>query len=353
MEKNCYKTLFNLFKVPNIFKKKHTIREKFKRDIKKYYCDINNLDFDDIKNKDIDVIWNSLEDFDRSKLIWGMKDYMFKNNYTDISKQNSVNKDIDKKFNKSIMEYKEKISLHNKRNKIIYKDYLSDCKSSKKKKNAYDNFIKDYNKIVPNVEKPTFDEWLKENLCLKDLIEENKHFEKWKEDNKEFKMWLKNTGDLKQTIETSYLFNKWLEENKNFNTWFDELNYDRVRIYDYIMDSLSQDYIQSQKNNECNKYINEVPKDKENEIILKVIIKALKHIGIEIDYKDINTALNYIENFDNNQFEPLNDDIYSHKYYFYKNKLKNLDFIKILNEDITLKKYKEKAMITKLKGNNK
>lgn len=335
MKKNCYKILFDIFEIPKNLNAKHNIREKFKREIRKYYCKINFLNKEDLIGIDVDFLWNSLDDFDKSKLIREMKNYMFSSNYVSSNKREAIEKNINYIFDKNII----KLDKYNKDTNNMYKDYYSNCTSLEKKKLAYKIFIRDFNEIMPNLEKPSFTEWIDDNTCLKDLILLNKNYKKWKNDNKKFTIWIKEIGELKNEIEKCFDYNDSMKSG-TFNDWFNSLKFQRMRIYDYIMTSKSNYYIEKQENYNIDHI--EVPQDKKNEVILKTIIKSLKEIGIEIYDNEIIEALDFVYNFNHDIYDTLNKDEYSLKYIEYNDKLKDYKFY-------STKKYKEEKMRNKFK----
>lgn len=335
MKKNCYKILFDIFEIPKNLKAKHNIREKFKREIRKYYCNINFLNKKDLIGIDVDFLWNSLDDFDKSKLIREMKNYMFDSNYVRSNKREAIEKNINYIFDKNII----KLDKYNKDTNNMYKDYYSNCTSLEKKKLAYKIFIRDFNEIFPNLEKPSFNQWIDDNTCLKDLILLNKNYKKWKNDNKKFTIWIKEIGELKNEIEKYFDYND-SKKSDTFNDWFNSLEFQRMRIYDYVKTSESNYYIEKQENDNIDHF--EVPQDKKNEVILKTIIKSLKEIGIEIYDDEIIEALDFVYNFNHDMYDTLNKDEYSLKYIEYNDKLKDYKFY-------STKKYKEEKMRNKLK----
>lgn len=328
MAKKVYKLIFDIFEIKKDEKYRQKARMYITKKARDYYSKITGKK--DGNELLVDEIWDILSRVEQAYLISNLSDYLLK--FTDKALHKRIKNKIEDIFKLSLLEYRQRIENYNTNIEIIYKQHYY-LEIDKKK--AYENYLIDHDKVASYIEPLHYNEWLEANRCLKTKVEESKFFNKLKKENMKFRDWIKQFDEIKPEVINHYFIDFWLKENREFNDWFNQLDYEGHRIYDEIMDDNLLFSQQNQENyNDKYNYINENLIDKKIiEVTLKTIIKALKEskLKIDIDFEGIKECVNYIEKYDIDPLNYIENEEDSIKLIYYKNKLYNLDFYKIDN----------------------
>lgn len=108
--------------------------------------------------------WSVLSQLEKDRFVYTtIRDKMMNNDYIDISKKHSINREIDEYLNKTLLSYSKAIKEHNNKHSQIFDTFYDEKDDDFTKEIKYKKFIDVLLSVNNKMTIPTFEEWIVQN----------------------------------------------------------------------------------------------------------------------------------------------------------------------------------------------